>query len=438
MTRLHKFHQLPQLEVELPYTELFGSPSPVYNEELVEDCGYVVESPGQASSSLASDTASSDWEWMQEYGDISYALENCPGVYERCININDICCKNDRQLTGPTLAELNEIRALSPLINPDMKRLHLVATKVENDKLEQFSECNGNRPNRSYLSELNRPIPKKLSAQEPVVPISQMKNENIPTNLRRMLLYGANRPGALNSTVSPEKSNRKELNEARELKNSTEKTSHSSEEKESAEVLGKSLPSDAESVSDISDRESAIADDEDMSSGSDEDDEEDDEATPTKRFGSSRKRKRSEAEDMTPNPKKLYEIGKQLEKLNRIINGLRPMNQSSINAKNKTRREKNKLASRACRLKKKAGHEANKIKFSGLNQENKCLTDLIHEVKELLIRNLKEDVPKHSWLLLERKIDNSLENQVAGKVSEYVDSTLFELNESTKMAGTPK
>lgn len=26
--------------------------------------------------------------------------------------------------------------------------------------------------------------------------------------------------------------------------------------------------------------------------------------------------------------------------------------------------------SRACRLKKKAGHEANKIKFFGLNQEN--------------------------------------------------------------------
>ena len=39
----------------------------------------------------------------------------------------------------------------------------------------------------------------------------------------------------------------------------------------------------------------------------------------------------------------------------------------------KSRKEKNKLASRACRLKKKAQHEANKIKLSGLEDEHsKC------------------------------------------------------------------
>ena len=36
----------------------------------------------------------------------------------------------------------------------------------------------------------------------------------------------------------------------------------------------------------------------------------------------------------------------------------------------KSRKEKNKLASRACRLKKKAQHEANKIKLSGLEEEH--------------------------------------------------------------------
>lgn len=36
----------------------------------------------------------------------------------------------------------------------------------------------------------------------------------------------------------------------------------------------------------------------------------------------------------------------------------------------KSRKEKNKLASRACRLKKKAQHEANKIKLSGLEDEH--------------------------------------------------------------------
>ena len=37
----------------------------------------------------------------------------------------------------------------------------------------------------------------------------------------------------------------------------------------------------------------------------------------------------------------------------------------------KSRKEKNKLASRACRLKKKAQHEANKLKCHGLEQEHR-------------------------------------------------------------------
>ena len=39
----------------------------------------------------------------------------------------------------------------------------------------------------------------------------------------------------------------------------------------------------------------------------------------------------------------------------------------------KSRKDKNKLASRACRLKKKAQHEANKIKLSGLEDEHSKL-----------------------------------------------------------------
>jgi hypothetical protein len=41
-------------------------------------------------------------------------------------------------------------------------------------------------------------------------------------------------------------------------------------------------------------------------------------------------------------------------------------NHEKVNLK----REKNKIASRACRLKKKAQHEANKLKLYGLNQEH--------------------------------------------------------------------
>jgi len=38
------------------------------------------------------------------------------------------------------------------------------------------------------------------------------------------------------------------------------------------------------------------------------------------------------------------------------------------------RKEKNKLASRACRLKKKAQHEANKLKLHGLQEEHRELS----------------------------------------------------------------
>lgn len=47
-----------------------------------------------------------------------------------------------------------------------------------------------------------------------------------------------------------------------------------------------------------------------------------------------------------------------------------PVSELPFNVRPKTRKEKNKLASRACRLKKKAQHEANKIKLQGLEAEH--------------------------------------------------------------------
>lgn len=52
-----------------------------------------------------------------------------------------------------------------------------------------------------------------------------------------------------------------------------------------------------------------------------------------------------------------------------------PVSELPFNARPKTRKEKNKLASRACRLKKKAQHEANKIKLYGLETEHSKLDD---------------------------------------------------------------
>lgn len=335
--------------MELPFTELFGSPSPIYNEDLAQESGYEDDSNSVLVGPSSGEMVNTDWEWMQEYGDISNALENCPGIYETCININDICCKTERQLlTGPTLAELNERRALSPLINPDMKRLHLVATHNENsDKLHQFNDNHTSRiQNRSCLMEINHPIPRKYHVPESVGSLSQVNRENMPNGLHRKLIYEINRPTALNSVIGVDRS--KEADKIVETVETKETTCLETEKANDVKI-NVSAQSDVDSDSEMSDKEMKNIDDDEVSSGSEEeeeDDEYDDEATPTKLFGVSRKRKRSEAEDMTPNPEKLNEIGKQLDRLNRVINGLRPMDQSTINAKNKTRREKNKLASR--------------------------------------------------------------------------------------------
>lgn len=83
------------------------------------------------------------------------------------------------------------------------------------------------------------------------------------------------------------------------------------------------------------------------------------------------KARRGDGNDLTPNPRKLYNIGMELKKLGRVINELTPVSELPFNARHKSRKEKNKLASRACRLKKKAQHEANKLKLYGLQQEHR-------------------------------------------------------------------
>lgn len=58
------------------------------------------------------------------------------------------------------------------------------------------------------------------------------------------------------------------------------------------------------------------------------------------------KARRGDGNDLTPNPQKLYNIGLELEKLTSVIEGLIPANELPENARSKSRKEKNKLASR--------------------------------------------------------------------------------------------
>jgi hypothetical protein len=87
-------------------------------------------------------------------------------------------------------------------------------------------------------------------------------------------------------------------------------------------------------------------------------------------FFCSGKARRGDGNDLTANPKKLAAIGKELDHLSKVINDLTPVSEMPFGARCKSRKEKNKLASRACRLKKKAQHEANKLKCEGLRNEH--------------------------------------------------------------------
>merc|ERR1711884_695820 len=69
------------------------------------------------------------------------------------------------------------------------------------------------------------------------------------------------------------------------------------------------------------------------------------------------KARRGDGNDLTANPKKLAAIGKELDQPSKIINDLTPVSEQPFGARCKSRKEKNKLASRACRLKKKSQHE---------------------------------------------------------------------------------
>lgn len=90
------------------------------------------------------------------------------------------------------------------------------------------------------------------------------------------------------------------------------------------------------------------------------------------------KARKGDGNEITPNPRKLFMIGHQLLRLNRQISACQLGADVPAAKRNESRKEKNKLASRACRLKKKAQHEANKIKLYGLEQEHSKYNLLIY------------------------------------------------------------
>ncbi|XP_062244299.1 CREB3 regulatory factor-like [Platichthys flesus] len=142
-----------------------------------------------------------------------------------------------------------------------------------------------------------------------------------------------------------------------------------------------------------------------------------------------RKARKTDASDLTPNPQKLHNIGEQLQKLNAAIDGMGPVNDLPAMARARSRKEKNKLASRACRLKKKAQHEANKIKLWGLNQEYENLLGALLRIKEVIRRRVEsseEEDPDERGMTqrLEDILRESSGPLVAGRTKDFVQRIL--------------
>ncbi|KAI1887034.1 hypothetical protein AGOR_G00201880 [Albula goreensis] len=140
-----------------------------------------------------------------------------------------------------------------------------------------------------------------------------------------------------------------------------------------------------------------------------------------------RKARKTDASDLTPNPQKLRNIGEQLHKLNAAIDGMRHVNDLPVVARARSRKEKNKLASRACRLKKKAQHEANKIKLWGLNQEYDNLLGALLRIKDMIrqrVESSEVDDERGMTEKLESILKESAGPLVAGRTKDFVERIL--------------
>ncbi|XP_036396193.1 CREB3 regulatory factor-like isoform X2 [Megalops cyprinoides] len=140
-----------------------------------------------------------------------------------------------------------------------------------------------------------------------------------------------------------------------------------------------------------------------------------------------RKARKTDASDLTPNPQKLCNIGEQLHKLNVAIDGMRHVSDLPVVARARSRKEKNKLASRACRLKKKAQHEANKIKLWGLNQEYENLLGALLRIKDMIrqrVESSEVDNERGMTKKLEDILKESAGPLVAGRTKEFVERIL--------------
>ncbi|XP_067657779.1 CREB3 regulatory factor-like isoform X2 [Haliotis asinina] len=153
------------------------------------------------------------------------------------------------------------------------------------------------------------------------------------------------------------------------------------------------------------------------------------------------KARKGDGNDVQPNPKRLVQIGMQIKRLNRKINEVTSLGESTASARNQSRKEKNKLASRACRLKKKAQHEANKVKLFGLEKEHRQLMEVMVHIKADLKKRLleKEEITPQQSLVetLEELIKTHLKEMIAGNTTDFVNKVIATYEKGDPSGGLP-
>jgi hypothetical protein len=100
-------------------------------------------------------------------------------------------------------------------------------------------------------------------------------------------------------------------------------------------------------------------------------------------------------------------------------------------SRTKSRKEKNKLASRACRLKKKAQHEANKIKLHGLEEEHNELMSNLQQVKRIVQAKWNKSNGNDSNFSqeeltseAEKILKKTQKSRVSGQTTDYVNKMI--------------
>lgn len=277
----------------------------------------------------------------------------------------DLDCKSQ----GPTLAELNNQRSTSPLINPEMERLHRIATRTEAEPTSStrtgshlllkynVDERELNTENQRYVTSKNggKVFSGDMSGKRSLGEEKKGLKSSCELESRTPLVISSTSTVQKDDTIElrkdPDIMKRIALMEPKSIGQTIVDNSRNIQQNQSDILTGvpcselsrsaRNLPVEEE-LPVIKEEESA---DEDMDSDEDFDEPRcvnDDGETPVKQ----RKGRRGDVEDLSPNPRRLLEIGRELNRLTKIITELKPIHSLPMSARNKSKKEKNKLASR--------------------------------------------------------------------------------------------